>query len=161
MAGKTIALSEFEEFGQPYAEDIVSNAQALGAALSSEGFDVIAEERGFTVSHQVVTRHGEIDSGAGREAASTLEEAGIITNMNMLPGDTKAMTPSGLRLGTPELTRLGMGVDEMQDVARFFSRALLDREDPSSVKSDVREFKSEFQNVHYCFEPGPAYPGLE
>ncbi len=69
--------------------------------------------------------------------------------------------PSGLRLGTPELTRLGMGVDEMQDVARFFSRALLDREDPSSVKSDVREFKSEFQNVHYCFEPGPAYPGLE
>ena len=161
MAGKTIALSEFEEFGQSYAEDIVSNAQALGAALSSEGFDVIAEERGFTVSHQVVTRHGEIDSGAGREAASTLEEAGIITNMNMLPGDTKAMTPSGLRLGTPELTRLGMGVDEMQDVARFFSRALLDREDPSSVKSDVREFKSEFQNVHYCFEPGPAYPGLE
>ena len=161
MAGKTIALSEFEEFGQSYAEDIVSNAQALGAALSSEGFDVIAEERGFTVSHQVVTRHGEIDSGAGREAASTLEEAGIITNMKRLPGDTNAMTPRGLRLGTPELTRLGMGVDEMQDVARFFSRALLDREDTSSVKSDVREFKSEFQNVHYCFEPGPAYPGLE
>ena len=70
VAGKTIALSEFEEFGHSYAEDIVSNAQALGAALSSEGFDVIAEERGFTASHQVVTRHGDIDSGAGREAAA-------------------------------------------------------------------------------------------
>jgi len=160
VAGKTIALSEFEEFGQSYAEDIVSNAQALGGALSAEGFDVIAEERGFTSSHQVVTRHGEIDSGAGRDAAATLEEAGIITNMNMLPGDTKALAPSGLRLGTPELTRLGMGADEMQDVARFFARALIQGEDTSSVKSDVREFKSEFQTVQYCFESGPAYPGL-
>ena len=160
MAGKTIALSEFEEFGHSYAEDIVANAQALGGALSSEGFDVIAEDRGFTASHQVVTRHGRIDSGAGRDAAATLEEAGIITNMNMLPGDTKAMTPSGLRLGTPELTRVGMGTDEMQDVARFFARTLLEGEDPSSVKRDVRDFKSEFQTVQYCFEPGPAYPGL-
>jgi len=160
VAGKTIALSEFEEFGHSYAKEIVANAQALGAALSAEGFDVIAEERGFTASHQVVTRHGEIDSGAGRDAAATLEDAGIITNMNMLPGDTKAMTPSGLRLGTPELTRIGMGTDEMQDVARFFARALLEGEDPSSVKGDVREFKSEFQTVQYCFETGPAYPGL-
>ena len=143
-----------------YAADIVSNAQALGAALSSEGFEVIAEERGFTASHQVVTRHGEIDSGAGRDAAATLEEAGIITNMNMLPGDTKALTPSGLRLGTPELTRVGMKSGEMEDVARFFARALIEGEDPSSVKADVREFKSQFQTVHYCFEPGPAYPGL-
>ena len=160
VAGKAIALSEFEEFGDSYAADIVSNAQALGEALSSEGFEVIAEERGFTASHQVVTRHGEIDSGAGRDAAATLEEAGIITNMNMLPGDTKALTPSGLRLGTPELTRVGMKPGEMEDVARFFARALIEGEDPSSVKADVREFKSQFQTVHYCFEPGPAYPGL-
>ena len=160
VAGKTIALSEFEEFGENYAKDIVANAKALGASLSSEGFDVIAEDRGFTESHQVVTRHGGVDSGAGRKAASKLEESGIITNMNMLPGDTKAMNPSGLRLGTPELTRIGMGTDEMQDVARFFARALLDEEDPASIKKEVREFKSEFQNVHYCFESGPAYPGL-
>ena len=53
-----------------------------------------------------------------------------------------------------------MGTDEMQDVARFFARILLEGEDSSSVKGDVREFKSEFQTVQYCFEPGPAYPGL-
>jgi glycine/serine hydroxymethyltransferase len=53
-----------------------------------------------------------------------------------------------------------MGADEMQDVARFFARALHEGEDPSAVKSDVRAFKSEFQTVQYCFEPGPAYPGL-
>ena len=52
-----------------------------------------------------MTRHGDIDSGAGAAAAQLLEDAGIVTNMNMLPGDTKAMTPSGLRLGVQELTR--------------------------------------------------------
>ncbi len=161
VAGKVVALSEFEAFGNEYAEDIVANAKALGAALAAEGFDVLAEERGYTASHQVVTRHGDVDSGAGRDAAATLEQAGIVTNMNMLPGDTRALAPSGLRLGTPELTRVGMGTDEMQDVARFFARALLEGEEVSSVKRDVAEFKGEFQTVHYCFEPDAAYPGLD
>ncbi len=161
VAGKAVALAEFEEFGSDYAKDIVSNAQSLASALAAEGFDVLAEDRGYTASHQVLTRHGEIDSGAGRKAADLLEKSGIITNMNMLPGDTKAMQPSGLRLGVPELTRVGMGVDEMKDVANFFARALIKNEDTSKIKSDVREFKSNYQTVKYCFNEGPAYPGLE
>ena len=161
VAGKAVALAEFEEFGSDYARDIVANAQALGAALSSEGFDVIAEERGFTESHQILTRHGSPDSGSGLRAAQTLEDCGIISNMNMLPGDTKAMSgPSGLRLGVPELTRIGMGADEMQDVARFFARALIHKDDPSTIRSEVSVFKSDFQTVKYCFEEGPAYPGI-
>jgi len=161
VAGKVVALAEFEAFGADYARDIVANAKALGAALAAEGFDVLAEERGYTSSHQVLTRHGGADSGAGKRAARTLEDCGIITNMNMLPGDTKAMSgPSGLRLGTPELTRVGMGTDEMQDVARFFSRALIEEDDTASVRADVAEFKSRFQTVHYALEQGPAYPGL-
>ena len=161
VAGKVVALAEFEAFGTEYARDIVTNAKSLGAALAAEGFDVLAEERGYTASHQVLTRHGGPDSGAGRRAAATLEDAGIITNMNMLPGDTKAMSgPSGLRLGVPELTRVGMGADEMQDVARFFARALIAEGEIATVKRDVIEFKSRFQTVKYCFEEGPAYPGL-
>ena len=161
VAGKVVALAEFEAFGSEYARDIVANAKSLGAALAAEGFDVLAEDRGYTASHQVLTRHGGPDSGAGRRAAATLEDAGIITNMNMLPGDTKAMSgPSGLRLGVPELTRVGMGADEMQDVARFFARALIAEGEIATVKRDVIEFKSRFQTVKYCFEEGPAYPGL-
>ncbi len=160
VAGKAVALAEFEEFGSDYAKDTVANAKALGSALAAEGFDVMAEDRDYTASHQVLTRHGDSDSGAGRDAAALLEDAGIITNMNMLPGDTKAMAPSGLRLGVPELTRLGMGVDEMQDVAGFFARVLIAGNDPSKVKQDVREFKSDYLEVGYCFDPGPAYPGL-
>ncbi|MGB1549240.1 MAG: serine hydroxymethyltransferase, partial [Candidatus Poseidoniaceae archaeon] len=151
VAGKVVALSEFIEYGEDLSKNTVANAQAFAGALAAEGFDVLAESRGYTASHQVLTRHGELDSGAGAKAADLLEQAGIITNMNMLPGDTKAMSPSGLRLGVQELTRVGMGTDEMQDVARFYARVLLENEGPSSVKNDVRDFKSNYQVIRYCF----------
>ncbi len=151
VAGKVVALAEFIEYGEELSKNTVANAQALAAALAAEGFDVLAESRGYTASHQVLTRHGDLDSGAGAKAADLLEQAGIITNMNMLPGDTKAMSPSGLRLGVQELTRVGMGKDEMKDVARFYARVLLENEDPSKVKLDVREFKSDYHVIRYCF----------
>ncbi|MDA0926214.1 MAG: serine hydroxymethyltransferase, partial [archaeon] len=151
VAGKVMALAEFKEFGADYAKDIVTNAQAFAAALAGEGFDVLAESRGYTASHQVLTRHGALDSGAGAKAAALLEEAGIITNMNMLPGDTKAMSPSGLRLGVQELTRVGFTADEMNDVASLYARVLLHEEDPNTVKKDVHELKSNHQVIRYCF----------
>ena len=82
--------------------------------------------------------------------------------MNMLPGDTKAMTPSGLRLGVQELTRVGMGPREMEEVASFYARALLKGEDVQAIKSDVHHLKSDFQHVQYCFnsEEIPAYEGM-
>jgi len=151
VAGKVMALAEFKEFGAAYAKDIVTNARAFAEALAAEGFDVLAESRGYTASHQVLTRHGDLDSGAGAKAAALLEEAGIITNMNMLPGDTKAMSPSGLRLGVQELTRVGFTADEMSDVASLYARVLLRGEDPNSVKADVHELKSTHQIIRYCF----------
>ena len=162
VAGKVMALAEFKEYGEAYAKDTVANAQAFADALASEGFDVLAESRGYTASHQVLTRHGGLDSGAGAKAAQRLEEAGIITNMNMLPGDTKALAPSGLRLGVQELTRVGMGVNEMAEVASLYARVLIHDEDPNVVKNDVHHLKSDFQHVQYCFdsESIPAYEGM-
>jgi glycine hydroxymethyltransferase len=151
VAGKVIALAEFEEYGAAYAEDIVANAKHFAASLAAEGFDVLAESRGYTASHQVLTRHGSKDSGAGAKAARLLEDAGIITNMNMLPGDTKAMTPSGLRLGVQELTRVGMGLREMEEVAKLYARVLIHGEDPTMVKRDVNALKADHQTIRYCF----------
>ena len=107
-----------------------------------------------------MTRHGDLDSGAGAKAAKQLEDAGIITNMNMLPGDTKALSPSGLRLGVQELTRVGFTPGDMEEVARFYARVLLAGEDPSNVRKDVHELKLNHQTVRYCFnEDGrPGYP---
>tara|TARA_B100001769_G_C22016615_1_gene546319 strand:- start:487 stop:1110 length:624 start_codon:yes stop_codon:yes gene_type:complete len=160
VAGKVVALAEFKEYGQKLSENTVANAKAFASALAAEGFDVLAESRGYTASHQVLTRHGELDSGAGAKAAQLLEDAGIITNMNMLPGDTKAMTPSGLRLGVQELTRVGMGTSEMEEVANFYARVLIKSEDPAMVKQDVRDFKSQYHTIRYCFNEDDAsgYP---
>ena len=151
VAGKVVALAEFEEYGEAYARDIVRNARSLGESLAAEGFDVLAEGRNYTESHQVLTRHGDIDSGAGAKAAGLLEEAGIITNMNMLPGDTKALSPSGLRLGVQELTRVGMGKNEMTEVAKLFAKVLLHDQEPSVVKQKVKDLKSNFEVIRYCF----------
>jgi len=160
VAGKVMALSEFQEYGAAYAKDTVRNAKAFAQALAAEGFDVLAESRGYTASHQVLTRHGDTDSGAGAKAAQLLEDGGIVTNMNMLPGDTKALTPSGLRLGVQELTRVGFTPDEMQDVAQLYARILIHGEDPSKVRIDVKELKSQFQTIRYCYneEGRSGYP---
>ena len=160
VAGKVMALSEFQEYGAAYAKDTVRNAKAFAQALAAEGFDVLAESRGYTASHQVLTRHGDTDSGAGTKAAQLLEDGGIVTNMHMLPGDTKALTPSGLRLVVQELTRVGFTPDEMQDVARLYARILIQGEDPSKVRVDVKELKSQFQTIRYCFneEGRSGYP---
>ena len=77
-----------------------------------------------------------------------------MTNMNMIPGDEDPLNPSGLRLGTPELTRIGMKEQDMDEVAVFYSRALLKKENPEKVKEDVKVFRKDFQELQYCFKEG-------
>ena len=151
VAAKAIAFAEHLEFGKAYAGQTIKNAQSLAQSLNERGFKVFGEKLGFTKSHQVLL---EIGPGKGKEASKTLEESGVVTNMNTIPGDTDPMNPSGLRLGTPELTRLGMKESEMDMVAGFFERALLKKDDPKKIKADVKEFRKDFQVLHYCFEEG-------
>ncbi len=151
VAAKAIAFAEHLEFGEAYAKQIIENAQTLAQALHEKGFKVFGEKLGFTRSHQILV---EIGPGKGREAAKTLEKAGIVTNMNTVPGDTNPMDPSGLRLGTPELTRIGMKKQEMNDVADFYERVLLKKEKPESVRKDIKAFRDDFQELHYCYKEG-------
>jgi glycine hydroxymethyltransferase len=74
--------------------------------------------------------------------------------MNMIPGDIDPLNPSGLRLGTPELTRIGMKEQEMVDVATFYARALLKKENLKKIKDDIKEFRKDYQELHYCFKEG-------
>ena len=74
--------------------------------------------------------------------------------MNTIPGDKDPLNPSGLRLGTPELTRIGMKENEMDEVAEFYERALLKNEDTKKIKADIKEFRKDFQELHYCFKEG-------
>lgn len=154
LAAKAVAFAEHIAFGEEYARTIIASSKALAEALAAEGFEVACEDQGYTESHQVAVGVGE--QGGGKHQAQRLEDAGIVCNMNMLPGDTSPMKPSGLRLGTQELARIGMGPGEMQDVAVFLRRVVLDDEEPVKVARDVEGFRKAFQNVHYCFGPERA-----
>jgi len=137
----------------------VKNAKRLAEDLYNLGFDVLGKDYGFTESHQVLFRVGK---EKGREAAELLEEGGIIANMNMVPGDEHPLRPSGIRLGVQELTRLGMKEDEMEEVAKFFKRLLIDKEEATKVRKDVIEFKRNYREIHYCFYEGrDAYEFIE
>jgi len=151
VAAKAIAYAEHLEFGEAYAKQIIKNAQSLAQALYERGFKVFGEKLGFTKSHQILL---EIGPGKGKEASKKLEDAGIVTNMNTIPGDKDPLNPSGLRLGTPELTRIGMKEKEMDEVAEFYERALLKNEDTKKIRSDIKEFRKDFQELHYCFKEG-------
>ncbi|MDW8043847.1 MAG: serine hydroxymethyltransferase [Nitrososphaerota archaeon] len=153
VAGVTIALAEALAFYEEYAARIVENAKALAGYLAEEGLDVLYGDLGFTESHQVLVDVSRYMGG--REAEMLLESAGIIVNRNLLPKDYKLRTdhrnPSGIRLGTQEVTRLGMGRDEMREIAGFIGRALVRREDPKRISEDVAEFRKGYRRVLYAF----------
>jgi glycine hydroxymethyltransferase len=151
VAAKAIAFAEHLEFGKSYAKQIIKNAQGLAQSLHEKGFKVFGEKLGFTKSHQILI---EIGPGKGKDAAKKLENAGIITNMNTIPGDEDPLNPSGLRLGTPELTRIGMNENDMKDIAEFYERVLIKNEKTKKIKANIKEFRKEFQELHYCFKKG-------
>jgi len=156
VAAKAVVMAEMLAFGQDYGRRIVENAQALGQALAEEGFKVLAEHKGFTRSHVLLIEVADTPLGNGRAVEEKLEEANIIINRNLLPWDKRFgrdyIRPGGIRLGTSEVTRLGMGREEMAEIARFMRRVVFDGEEPKKVARDVAEFRRQYQKVHYAFD---------
>lgn len=151
-----ITIAEHMEFGKEYADQIIRNAKALGQALYERGFKVFCPDKGFTESHTIVVDVREW--GGGREIAQLMEDSNMICNMNLLPWDDKPKSPSGIRLGTQEMTRIGMKESHMSEVAEFIKRVAIDKEDTQKIRADVTEFKKDFQSIHYCYNPEiPAY----
>jgi len=151
VAALAVTLAETKEFGEAYADQIVRNAKALALALHTRGMGVLCEKHGFTESHTLVVDVEEFRGGA--KVAKALEAANIIVNKNLLPWDSNPVRPSGIRLGSQEVTRLGMKEKDMDSVAELIVRVARG-EDPEKVKSDAVELKRSFTKVHYCFFEG-------
>ncbi len=144
-----ITAVEMAIHGEKYAGDIVANAKTLAEELAAHGFKVIGEHLGYTRSHQVLV--DVRPQGGGAKAAKLLEEANIIVNKNLLPWDPPEAVkdPSGLRLGVQEVTRFGMGKDEMRIIAEFMARVLIKKEEPRTIAEEVKEFRSNYTRIHY------------
>lgn len=151
VAGKAIAFAEMLAFGKEYARAVVENARALAEGLAARGFKVLGEKNGYTRSHQVVFEAWQY--GGGGVVEKVLEEQNILVNRNLIPGDIKAgrhfKNPGGIRMGVQEVTRLGMGKNEMDEIADLIYRAVIKQED---VRERVAELRSRFNTVKYAFE---------
>jgi len=115
---------------------------------------ILGEKKGFTQSHQAVVN--VLDYGDGGKIEADLEKANIIVNRQLVPGDLKAkrnyMHPSGIRLGTSEITRLGMKEPEMQEIASFIKQVIIDKKDANDVATKVADFRKNYQKTQYCFD---------
>jgi glycine hydroxymethyltransferase len=149
LVALAIATYEMMEFGQAYAHQTIANAKILGAKLYEMGFKVQAAELGFTESHQLAIDVSQF--GGGDEVARHLKDNNIILNMNLLPFEPldQATNPAGIRLGVQEMTRFGMREAEMEVIARFFKKCLVEGK---YVGDEVIEFRRNFNKVRYSFD---------
>lgn len=154
VAALAVAAAEMIEFGRAYMAQIVRNAQALGAALAQRGIPVLGAHKGYTRTHQVIADVRAF--GSGLDTAHLLARANIVTNKNLIPSDTAHDwdRPSGLRMGTIEVTRYGMREKEMDIIADFMARLLVEKHSPDTVLEDVIEFRQGYQTLFYNFDQG-------
>lgn len=122
MAAKAIAFKEARTTAyQTYAKNVQSNAKALAEDCINLGMKL---QTGGTDNHLMlidVTSFGL----TGRQAENALFECGVTLNRNTLPFDPQGpWWTSGIRVGTPAVTTLGMGKTEMAEIAAIINMVL-------------------------------------
>ena len=149
LAQLAVCTYEMMEFGQQYAKEVIANAKTLAEALDKQGFDVEAKEFGFTESHQVAVNVKKFSGG--EKVSINLEMNDIILNMNMLPHESLSTFdhPEGIRIGVQEMTRFGMGKEEMLRIAELIKECVIDKK---NVKEEVNRFRLSYQDVKYSFD---------
>ncbi len=123
MAAKAVAFREAlaPEF-QVYAGRIVENASVLADACQREGMAVLT---GGTDNHLLLVDVAQSYGLTGRQAESVLRQCRFTLNRNSLPDDANGpWYTSGLRIGTPAVTTLGMGASEMKEIAAIAKSVL-------------------------------------
>lgn len=150
-AGKAAALAvtmlDWKAVGREYAATMVETAAALAAALGDRGLPVFEGAHGPTRSHQFAVEAHRW--GGGQRAARQLRRANLLACGIGLP-----MTPvdgdvNGLRIGTPELVRLGMKPGDMGDLASLIADGLTTQGDLTAVATRLTQWRAGFSGVHF------------
>jgi glycine hydroxymethyltransferase len=114
---------------------------------------VFSGANGPTRSHQFALRAQRW--GGGQRAARHLRRSNLLACGIGLPDTPVDGDVNGLRIGTPELVRIGAGPGDMPELAGLIARGLDPGGDPPSVAADVSAWRRRFTGVHYTAErPG-------
>ena len=145
IAAKAVAFGEClsDEFFR-YAMQVQKNAKAMADAFVKRGYNIIS---GGTDNHMMLIdlRNKNI---SGKEAENALVKAEITVNKNMVPFDDKSpFITSGIRVGVPAITTRGLKESNMQQVADWLDKVLMNADDEAlitKVRGDVNEFMKQF-----------------
>jgi glycine hydroxymethyltransferase len=168
MAAKAVAFTEAlrPEFAR-YSSAIVANARALAQAFMRNGLRVCT---GGTDNHLVLV---DVASGlgiTGRQAEDAVRRCGVTLNRNPIPFDSNGpWYTSGLRLGTPAVTTLGMGADEMTEIASIITLVLRNiapatksgAHDKTKYKLDDKVLQAARSRVDALLGSFPVYPEID
>jgi glycine hydroxymethyltransferase len=125
------ALLESKEFGSSYAKQVIKNSRRFGQELKDRGIPIMFEESGFSRSHQLLMDPKEVRAIYGlsmNDFSVRLEKSNL-------------MIDSVARLGTAEITRLGVKEKHLPELADLFAEAAKGR----NVKKKVKEFRDQFE----------------
>ena len=145
-AALAVTLLDWRDYGAAYAREMVAMARALAEGLQAEGVPVFAGRDGPTRSHQFAVLAETF--GGGQAASKHLRKAGFLACGIGLPVAEVAGDLNGLRIGTPELVRWGMTVEDAPLLAGLIARALRS-DDPGALLAEVSDWRASFDRVHF------------
>ena len=134
IAAKAVCFQEAAKPGfHEYQKQVVANSKALAQALSEYGFHLVS---GGSDNHLMLMdlrpSHPEL---TGKQAQIALEGANVTLNRNTVPGETRSpFQTSGLRIGTPAVTSLGMMEEEMKVIASIIQTVINSPENEDVVR---------------------------
>jgi len=145
-----ITLQDWKSVGVAYAEMMVKTAKALAENLSDQGVQIFGADKGFTTSHQFAILAAAY--GGGQNAAKRMGDANLLACGIGLPIAAVDGDLNGLRIGTPEIVRLGMKVKDMPALASFIARSISSDVDSAALGREVAEWRKQFSGVHYTVD---------
>ena len=145
-AALAITMLDWKTYGAAYADTMIEVSRAMALALHDLGLPVFAAQRGFTRSHQFALAAAEL--GGGQAASRRLREAGFLACGIGLPVAEVEGDMNGLRIGTPELVRWGVGVEDVSQLADLIARGLR-TDTPSDLAAETRALRARFNTLHF------------
>ncbi len=138
----------FKEAMQPafkqYQQKVIENARQIANSLSRKGYRIVS---GGTDNHMLLVDLSDKNI-TGKDAANALDECFIIVNKNQIPYDKRppALT-SGIRIGTPSITTMGMGTEEANIISGMIDKVLKnigDEKIKKKIRTEVKHLTSKF-----------------
>mmetsp|Transcript_10752 Transcript_10752/g.26306 ORF Transcript_10752/g.26306 Transcript_10752/m.26306 type:complete len:458 (-) Transcript_10752:188-1561(-) len=152
---KQVATDTFKE----YSKQVIKNAQAMSDELTKRGYKMVT---GGTDNHLILwdLRPNKL---TGSKMEATCDEVAITLNKNSVFGDKSAISPGGVRIGSPALTTRGLKEDDFRTVAGFLDEAAkLSLEIQASCETrKIVEYKKALKSEKFAAKIGALRKNVE